>query len=46
MPEQLAGVAIHYEPHRGCACSCSASLSAEERKDEELREEVLRHADA
>ena len=47
MPEQIAGVTIHYASHIEDVLNVTLPKSREEeKKDEEVREEVLQHADA
>ena len=46
MPEQIAGVTILYASIEVVLAAAPPHSPAEEKKDEELREEVLRHADA
>jgi ATP-dependent Lon protease len=47
MPEQVAGVTIHYASHIEDVLNVALPKSREEeKKDEEVREEVLQHADA
>jgi ATP-dependent Lon protease len=47
MPDQIAGVTILYASRIEVVLAAAAPhSSAEEKKDEELREEVLQHADA
>jgi ATP-dependent Lon protease len=47
MPEQIAGVTIHYASHIEDVLNVALPKSKEdEQKDEQVREEVLQHADA
>ena len=47
MPEQIAGVTIHYASHIEDVLNVALPKSREdEQKDEQVREEVLQHADA
>ena len=47
MPEQIAGVSIHYASRIEDVLAVALPRTpADERKDEALREEVLQHADA
>ena len=47
MPEQIEGVAIHYASHIEDVLNVALPKSKqEEQKDEEVREEILQHADA
>jgi ATP-dependent Lon protease len=47
MPEQTAGVTIHYASRIEDVLAVALPASpAEEKKDEQVREEVLQHAEA